>query len=139
MGIIMKNSLKYAIFEKNCFLRMPVKKEFTKVLDKFGLERIRVKLTIEKGKLTDIVFQYESFINEKWTEIVRYDFAHGFFHRDFIAPKGENEKVRIEINDMTMAATFAEQDIIDKWEFYQAKYLQKLKSNDKKRNNKKKY
>jgi len=118
---------------------MSAKKEFTKTLDKFRLERLRVKLTIDKGNLIDIVFQYESFINEKWTEIVRYDFAHGFFHRDFINPKGEKEKVHIEINDMTMAATFAEQDIIDKWEFYKTKYLQKLKNNDKKRNYKKKY
>lgn len=123
----------------NNIVREPVKKEFTKIIDKFNQERLRIKLTIDKGKLTDIVFQYESLVNGKWQEIVRYDFAHGFFHRDFILPKGENEKVRIEITDFKTAATFAEQDIKDKWEFYKAKYIQKLKKNDKKRNNSKKY
>ncbi|MBS4028602.1 MAG: hypothetical protein KGZ58_08185 [Ignavibacteriales bacterium] len=107
------------------------KKEFTKTLDKFGLERLRIKLSIDRGKLNDLVFQYESFINEKWREIVRYDVAHGFFHRDFIFPKGEKEKVRIEMPDMKTAATFAEQDIKDKWEFYKAKYMKELKRKEK--------
>jgi hypothetical protein len=103
------------------------KKEFTKSLDKLGLERLRVKMTISKDELTDLVFQYESFINGHWYEIVRYDLAHGFFHRDFINAKGEKEKVRIEIVDLKTAATFAEQDIKDKWEFYKAKYLKTIK------------
>lgn len=64
-------------------------KEFIKRLDKFGQERMRVKLTINKGKLSDLVFQYESFIDNHWREIVRYDLAHGFFHRDFVFPKGK--------------------------------------------------
>ena len=103
------------------------KKEFTKRLDKIGHERMRVKLIIDKGKLTDLVFQYESFIDNHWRDIVRYDLAHGFFHRDFIMPKGEKEKIRIEIFDLKTAATFAEQDIKDKWEFYKTKYLKELK------------
>ncbi|MFH1005114.1 MAG: hypothetical protein V1781_06435, partial [Bacteroidota bacterium] len=94
------------------------KKEFIKRLDKVGHERMRVKLTIDKGKLTDLIFQYESLIDNHWQEIVRYDLAHGFFHRDFITPKGEKEKMRIEIFDLKTSATFAEQDIKDKWEFY---------------------
>jgi hypothetical protein len=110
---------------------MPVKKEFTKSLDNFGQEQLRIKLLIDKGKLSDIVFQYESFINGKWTEIVRYDCAHGFFHRDFIPPKGEKEKKRIEIDDLKMAANFAEQDILDKWEFYKSKFLQIIIDNPK--------
>ncbi len=54
-------------------------KEFLKSLDEDGNERLRVRLTIRKGELTDIVFQYESFINNKQAAIVRYDLAHGFF------------------------------------------------------------
>lgn len=102
-------------------------KEFIKRLDKFGQERMRVKLTINKGKLSDLVFQYESFIDNHWREIVRYDLAHGFFHRDFVFPKGKKEKMRIEIFDVKTAATYAEQDIQDKWEFYKTKYLKELK------------
>ena len=46
-------------------------KEFVKSLDDEGIERLRVRLTIKKGKLTDVVFQYESLIEKKWTAIVR--------------------------------------------------------------------
>lgn len=102
------------------------KKEYTKILDKFGKERIRIKLEIEKGKVIDFVFQYESYIQDKWREIVRYDVAHGFFHRDFINPNSNNEKIKIGISDMKTALTYAEQDIKDKWEFYKTKYLKEL-------------
>ncbi len=106
---------------------MSRKKEFTKTLDKFGFERLRVRLTIDKGTITDLVFQYESNIKDEWKPIVRYDIAHGFFHRDFLFPNGEKEKVRIEIQDLKLAAMFAEQDIKDKWEFYKNRYLKERK------------
>lgn len=35
--------------------------------------------------------------------------------------------MRIEIFDVKTAATYAEQDIQDKWEFYKTKYLKELK------------
>ena len=112
---------------------MSSKKEFIKTLDEFGRERIRIKLSIDKGKLIDLFFQYESLISGKWKEIVRYDIAHGFFHRDFIYPSGKKKKTRIQISELRTAATFAEQDIRDKWDFYKAKYLKELKkkNNDK--------
>ena len=34
---------------------------------------------------------------KKWTPIVRYDLAHGFFHHDVMKPDGEKEKTLIEI------------------------------------------
>ncbi len=37
-------------------------KEFVKSLHEDGNERLRVRLTIKKGELVDILFQYESFI-----------------------------------------------------------------------------
>lgn len=98
-------------------------REFTKDIDNFGNERIRIKLTINKGKLIDLVFQYESLINNIWKEIVRYDISHGYFHRDFIYPNGEQEKTRINIIDLKTAATYAEQDLEAKWKFYKYKYL----------------
>ncbi len=109
---------------------MTSKKEFTKTLDKPGNERLRIKLIVENGKIIDLVFQYESYIYNQWREIVRYDIAHGFFHRDFIFPNGRKEKTRIEISDLKLAATFAEEDIKDKWEFYKSKYLKRLKNDE---------
>lgn len=101
-------------------------KEFVKPLDDEGVERLRVRLTIKKGKLSDIVFQYELLIKKKWTAIVRYDLAHGFFHRDVMKPNGEKEKTVIEITGLKESSIFAEQDIKDKWEFYRQRYLKSL-------------
>lgn len=103
------------------------KKEFIKILDKYGLERLRVRLTIDSGPVKDLVIQYESCLNEKWTVIVRYDMGHGYFHRDLMNFKGEKIKTAIEIPDLKTAAIFAEQDIKDKWEFYKEKYQKKAK------------
>jgi len=102
-------------------------KEFFKILDREGFDRLRVRLAIEKGELINIVIQYESLIGNKWTTIVRYDIQHGFFHRDMMTPKGEKIKTPIDISDLNLATIYAEQDIKDKWEHYKQKYLKGLK------------
>jgi hypothetical protein len=102
-------------------------KEFIKILDKIGHDRLRVKLKTEKGKLIDIVYQYESFINSKWFALVRYDCSHGFFHRDVILPNGDKEKYEIIIKSLKDASSYAEQDIKDRWEWYKEKFVKKLK------------
>lgn len=102
-------------------------KEFLKSLDEDDSERMRVKLTIVKGKLSDIVFQYESLIDGKWISIVRYDMAHNFFHRDVLKPNGQKEKTAIDIAGLSEASIFAEQDIKDKWEFYRHRYIKAIK------------
>lgn len=53
--------------------------EFETELDKNGLDKLRVRLKTHKNELIDVVYQYETFINENWVAIVRYDCAHGFF------------------------------------------------------------
>lgn len=102
-------------------------KEFFKILDRDGSDRLRVRLEIEKGELINIVVQYESLINNKWIAIVRYDIEHGFFHRDMMTPKGEEIKTPIDISDLNSAIIYAEQDIKDKWEYYKQRYLKGLK------------
>ncbi len=57
-------------------------KEFYIYLGNKLTDRIRVKFSKEKGIIINLVIQYEAFIIEKWHAIVRYDCAHGFFHRD---------------------------------------------------------
>jgi hypothetical protein len=44
--------------------------EFETILDKHGRDRMRVKLIINKGKLIDVVFQYEAFTSDKLNPIV---------------------------------------------------------------------
>lgn len=51
-------------------------------LDEAENEKLRIKIKPEKGKVTDMVIQYETYFNNKWIAIIRYDCAHGFFHRD---------------------------------------------------------
>ena len=103
------------------------RKEFFKILDREGSDRLRVLLEIDKGELISIVVQYESIIDGKWIPIVRYDVEHGFFHRDMMTPKGEKIKTQIDITDLKSATIYAEQDIKDKWDFYKQKYLKGLK------------
>jgi len=103
------------------------KKEFIKYLDKYSNERIRMRITIEDGKVVDIVVQYETLIEGKWVAIVRYDCANGFLHRDVISPNGDKDKQVIEFDKLEMALTYAEQDFKDRWEFYKSRYKKKLK------------
>jgi hypothetical protein len=101
--------------------------EFISDLDKSGYDRLRVKLQVDKGQLTDVVYQYESYIGKDWRVIVRYDCSHGFFHRDVLFPNGEKEKQEIMIDNLKSASKYAEQDLKDRWEWYKERYVRKMK------------
>lgn len=58
---------------------------------------------------------------------MRYDCAHGFFHRDVFLPDGEKEKQVIEFETLEMALSYAEQDLKDRWEFYRNKFSKQRK------------
>jgi hypothetical protein len=88
---------------------------------------IRVRFWIEKGKLLDLVIQYESIIDGKIHPIVRYDCSHGFFHRDILLPKEEKIKKKIPIANLESAAKYAQQDIEERWTFYLERYLKHLR------------
>ena len=101
--------------------------EFIVFLDNQQLNRLRVRLITDNGELVDVMYQYESLINNDWTAIVRYDCAHGFFHRDVIMPNGDKEKKSIEIDSLKSASKYAEQDLKDRWEWYKERYIKKFK------------
>ena len=84
-------------------------------------------MKIEKGELIDVVYQYETLIEDNWTPIVRYDCAHGFFHRDILKPNGEKEKNEIVIDNLKSASKYAQQDLKDRWEWYKERYVKKMK------------
>ena len=102
-------------------------KEFTKELTPDGDDRLRIRIKTERGKIVDIVVQYESRVKEKWYPIVRYDCSHGFFHRDILTPKGEKIKQAIPINNLKDALTYAEQDIKDRWEWYKENFKRRIR------------
>lgn len=105
-------------------------KEFFIFLGYQFKDRIRVRFEKDKGVILDLIIQYETMINAKWIPIVRYDCAHGFFHRDLLHPNGDKEKKTIEVPDLKYAFTFSKQDLEDRWEWYKEQYLKKIK-NDK--------
>lgn len=88
---------------------------------------MRLRFDKEKGEIIDLVLQYESMIHDKWVAIVRYDCAHGFFHRDLLHPNGDKEKKAIEVPNLKYGFTFAKQDLEDKWEWYLEQFLKKVK------------
>ena len=101
---------------------------YQKYLEGTETERLRIRIKTEHGKVIDIVIQYETFLNNRWTPIVRYDCAHGFFHRDLLFPKGVKEKQTIAItSSLSDALNYAEQDIKDRWELYKERYLKRIK------------
>ena len=102
-------------------------KEFFIYLGNRLKDRIRLRFQTDKGEVIDLVLQYEAMINDKWFPIVRYDCAHGFFHRDLLHPNGDKEKKALDVPNLKFAFTFARQDIEDKWEWYKEQYLKKLK------------
>lgn len=102
-------------------------KEFFIFLGNFLKDRIRLRFVKDKGEILDLVIQYETLINGKWTVVVRYDCTHGFFHRDLLHPNGDKEKKVINVENLKFAFTFARQDLEDRWEWYKGQYLKKLK------------
>ena len=92
-----------------------------------GEDRLRFRFTKDKGKISDLVVQYEILINGHWRPVVRYDCAHGFFHRDIISCDGSKVKKAIDVPDLNYALLFARQDIEDKWEWYKEQFLKSIK------------
>lgn len=90
------------------------------------LDRIRVHFIVESGHVTDVVVvQYEAFIDGRWREIVRFDEAHGFFHRDILLPGGEQEKTTLSGADKNQALNQAITEIRENWFLYRWRYEQK--------------
>ncbi|MDR3184513.1 MAG: hypothetical protein LBT49_03810 [Prevotellaceae bacterium] len=100
---------------------------FISSLDPSDKNRLRVHLQTDGGILKDVTYQYEAFIDEQWIAIVRYDCAHGFFHRDVLFPNGDKEKQSIEMDSLKSASKYAEQDLKDRWEWYRERYMKKNK------------
>ncbi len=92
-----------------------------------GIDRLRVHFHTEKGAVkTILVVQYEAFIDGEWQAIVRYDEAHGFFHRDIRSPSGSQEKILESADDKGVALTQALEDLKRHWRAYRRSYETKI-------------
>lgn len=76
-----------------------------------------------KGKVKRFVVQLEVEYNGMWKEVVRYDCAHGFAHRDAYNLQGKHIKDELHLS-FEDALTLADEDIDDKWEYYKRIFLE---------------
>jgi hypothetical protein len=88
-------------------------------------DRIRCTFETHRGKVFKIkVVQYETCLRGKWMPVVRYDMAHGFFHRDvyfFGSPK--QVKQFVSKPNLEEALTYAIRDLRDNWPIYKMTFL----------------
>ena len=75
-----------------------------------------------RGKVERFVVQLEINHDGKWKEVVRYDCAHGFAHRDSYDLVGRNKKEKLFLS-FEDVLTIADDDIDDNWEFYKKEFL----------------
>ena len=102
-------------------------KEITKIISQSGDDKLRLKIGTEKGKVVNMLVQYEARFDGEWYAVVRYDFSHGFLHRDVMFPGGKKEKHPLDIPDLKTALMYAEQDIKDRWKWYRDRFRRRLK------------
>ena len=76
----------------------------------------------EAGKITNFSVQFEVQAGGKWREVIRYDCAHGYAHKDCYNIEGKRRKINIFMN-FEDALTFADDDINENWKIYRQKFL----------------
>lgn len=74
------------------------------------------------GRIIKFIVQLEIKIGGVWKEVIRYDCAHGYAHRDFYNVKGQCRKINLYL-DYEDALTLADDDINENWEIYRKKFL----------------
>ena len=96
--------------------------EFRRLLD-YG-NALRVMFETERGQIIRFVVQLEcQFVEEdEWLPVVRYDTAHGYFHRDVLHPHRKEEKTRMPVQDYNEALTLAMDDLVEKRFEYRRRY-----------------
>ncbi|MBW2448915.1 MAG: hypothetical protein JRE92_00630 [Deltaproteobacteria bacterium] len=57
-----------------------------------------------------------------WREVVRYDCAHGYAHKDYYGIEGKQRKINLYMS-YEDALTFAEDDINENWKIYKQRFL----------------
>lgn len=90
-------------------------------------DRKRHEHTVEKGRITGFVVQYEILFEGNWLPIIRYDTSHGYAHKDLINPDGSKEKIFMGVTSLNEALALADMDINENWERYKERFFRRLK------------
>jgi len=77
---------------------------------------------IEGGKIVRFMVQLEILVDTAWKEVVRYDCAHDYVHKDCYNIKGRSRKIRLNL-EYENALTLADDDINDNWQTYRERFL----------------
>jgi hypothetical protein len=85
-------------------------------------ERKRHYHAIEGGKIVRFMVQLEILVDAAWKEVVRYDCAHDYVHKDCYNIKGRSRKIRLNL-EYENALTLADDDINDNWQTYRERFL----------------
>jgi hypothetical protein len=88
-------------------------------------DRIRVRFTKERGRISEFVVQYESQASDQWHPVIRYDTAHGSAHTDVMKPDGTTEKRLLHLPNYNDALSYAEEDVKANWERYKDLYFRR--------------
>ncbi|MBI2118547.1 MAG: hypothetical protein HYT97_02850 [Elusimicrobia bacterium] len=102
-------------------------KNFLKFLGADQTRRLRFRIITRKGKVIDFLVQLEVFTKIKWHPVVRYDFSHGFPHRDILLPDGQEEKTPLSLETLEQCVQYAEQDLVDRDEWYVEQFMKKMR------------
>ena len=89
-------------------------------------DRIRIEIRTEKGRVKSFTVQYEFLLSGKWTPVVRYDTAHGYFHIDILHAGKKRDKVKLRTRNLEEALNYAIADLKLKWDYYKEKYLKEV-------------
>ena len=76
----------------------------------------------EGSKITKFIVQLEIKISDTWREVVRYDCAHDFAHKDSYNVEGKRRKINLFLG-YEEALTFADNDINQNWQIYRERFL----------------
>lgn len=77
----------------------------------------------QKGAMIRFVVQYETKVEGRWQQVIRYDGAHGFAHKDIYNRRGEKLFQIPLLLDFGQSLTLADKDINDNWETYLERFL----------------
>ena len=76
----------------------------------------------EDGRIMKFVVQLELKIGGVWKEVLRYDCAHGYAHKDSYNIMGKCRKINLFLQ-YEESLTLADDDINENWELYRERFL----------------
>lgn len=88
---------------------------------------VRVRLNVDRGQVTAFTLQLETYVDDHWRPVVRYDPAHGQPHRDMLDWDGRVIDKFWLSPTMTnkQAIRFAEQDLSENGAAYRESFLER--------------